>query len=75
MMRSLLVNMDYIWMKAAAVYYLPQVATEHKMNREEFLTAICHKSGLYGEYWKERTLKIKVFTAEIFSEEETEMKK
>ena len=54
---------------------LPQVATEHKMNREEFLTAICHKSGLYGEYWKERTLKIKVFTAEIFSEEETDMKK
>ena len=45
------------------------------MNREEFLTAICHKSGLYGEYWKERILKIKVFTAEIFSEEETDMKK
>ena len=51
---------------------LPQVATEHKMNREQFLTAICHKSGLYGEYWKERMLKIKVFTAEIFSEEDTE---
>jgi len=54
---------------------LPQVATEHKMNREQFLTAICHKSGLYGEYWKERTLKIKVFSAEMFSEEETDMKK
>lgn len=54
---------------------LPQVATEHKMNREQFLTAICHKSGLFGEYWNERMLKIKVFTAEIFSEEKTEMKK
>ncbi len=53
---------------------LPQVATEHQMNREQFLTAICHKSGLYDEYWKERMLKIKVFTAEIFSEEEKEKK-
>ncbi len=54
---------------------LPQVATEHQMNREQFLTAICHKSGLFGEHWKERVLKIKVFTAEIFSEEETEKQK
>jgi AmmeMemoRadiSam system protein A len=48
---------------------LPQVATEHKMNREEFLTAICLKSGLYGDYWKEKMLNIKVFTAEVFAEE------
>lgn len=47
---------------------LPQVAVEHKMNREEFLSAVCRKAGLYSEYWKERQLKIKVFTAEIFSE-------
>jgi len=52
---------------------LPQVAAEHKMNREEFLTAICHKSGLYGEFWKERMLNIKVFTAEVFAEEEKEL--
>ena len=49
---------------------LPQVATEHKMNRDEFLSALCNKAGFYTEYWKERILKIKVFTAEIFSEEE-----
>jgi AmmeMemoRadiSam system protein A len=54
---------------------LPQVATEHKMNREEFLTAICHKSGLYGEFWKERILNIKVFTAEVFAEEEKELER
>lgn len=48
---------------------LPQVAAEHKMNCEEFLTAICHKSGLYGDYWKEKMLNIKVFTAEVFAEE------
>lgn len=49
---------------------LPQVATEHKMNREQFLAALCNKSGFYSEFWKERLLKLKVFTAEIFSEEE-----
>ena len=54
---------------------LPQVATEHKMNREQFLTAICNKSGFYSDFWKERMLKLKVFTAEIFSEEEKEMNK
>jgi AmmeMemoRadiSam system protein A len=54
---------------------LPQVATEHKMNREQFLSAICNKSGFYSEFWKERMLKIKVFTAEIFSEAEKEIKK
>ena len=47
---------------------LPQVATEHKMNREQFLSAICNKSGFYSEFWKERMLKLKVFTAEVFSE-------
>jgi len=52
---------------------LPQVATEHKMNREQFLSALCNKAGFYSEYWKERMLKIKVFTAEIFSEKEKEM--
>ena len=53
---------------------LPQVATEHKMNREQFLSAICNKSGFYSEFWKERMLKLKVFTADIFSEEEKEKK-
>lgn len=54
---------------------LPQVATEHKMNREQFLSALCNKAGFYSEYWKERMLKIKVFTAVIFSEEEKEISK
>jgi AmmeMemoRadiSam system protein A len=48
---------------------LPQVATEQNFNRAEFLTALCHKAGLYGKYWKERKLNIKVFTAIVFSEE------
>jgi AmmeMemoRadiSam system protein A len=49
---------------------LPQVATEQNFNRQEFLTALCHKAGLYGNYWKERMLNIKVFTALVFSEGE-----
>lgn len=48
---------------------LPQVAIGHKMNREEFLSAVCRKSGLYAEYWKEKLLDVKVFTAQIFSED------
>jgi len=54
---------------------LPQVATEQNYNRAEFLTALCHKAGLYGNYWKERMLNIKVFTALVFSEEEKGGKK
>lgn len=48
---------------------LPQVAIEHKLSREEFLSAVCRKAGLYSDYWKERMLNIKVFAAEVFSEE------
>jgi AmmeMemoRadiSam system protein A len=47
---------------------LPQVATENNFDRAQFLTALCHKAGLYGEYWKERMLEINVFTATVFSE-------
>jgi len=47
---------------------LPQVATENNYDREQFLTALCHKAGLYGEYWKERMLRLKVFTADVFAE-------
>jgi len=53
---------------------LPQVATEQNYNRSQFLTALCHKAGLYGDYWKERMLNIKVFTANVFSGEEKEFK-
>ena len=48
---------------------LPQVATEHNLDVPQFLNALCQKAGLYGEYWKERMLNIKVFTAEVFGED------
>jgi len=49
---------------------LPQVPIEHKMNKEEYLDAICQKSGFNKNYWREKELELKAFTATVFSEEE-----
>jgi uncharacterized protein len=51
---------------------LPQVPVEHKMNRDEYLDAICEKAGFPAGYWRDKQLKIKLFTADVFSERETE---
>ncbi len=49
---------------------LPQVPIEHKMNKEEYLTALCQKAGLPSNYWKDKILNIEMFTATIFSEDD-----
>ncbi|GAB4299374.1 MAG: AmmeMemoRadiSam system protein A [Ignavibacteriaceae bacterium] len=49
---------------------LPQVATEHNMNRDEFLSALCEKAGIDKFTWKQRKLNLMVFTADVFSEKE-----
>jgi AmmeMemoRadiSam system protein A len=49
---------------------LPQVATEYGWNAEEFLEAVCRKSGLHRWVWKDPAAKISVFSAEVFDEEE-----
>ena len=49
---------------------LPQVPIEHRMNKEEFLSALCEKAGFYPDLWRERILDIEMFTAEVFSERE-----
>ncbi|MBK7104272.1 MAG: AmmeMemoRadiSam system protein A [Ignavibacteriae bacterium] len=49
---------------------LPQVPIEHKLDKDQYLSALCKKAGLYEEYWKTKNLKLKAFTATIFSEEE-----
>ena len=54
--------------EAGRAILLPQVATENNYTREQYLTALCHKAGMNGEYWKERMLDINVFTATVFSE-------
>ena len=49
---------------------LPQVPIEHNMDKEEYLSALCEKAGFYSMFWKERTLNIEMFTANVFSETE-----
>ncbi len=49
---------------------LPQVPIEHNMNKEEYLTALCHKAGLHGDTWKEKQLNLEAFTANVFSEKD-----
>ena len=48
---------------------LPQVATDHKWNRETFLDNTCRKAGLSQNCWKDKTTQIYSFSAEVFSEE------
>jgi len=47
---------------------LPQVATEHRWTREEFLRQTCIKAGLPTQAWKDNGTQIYTFTAQIFSE-------
>jgi AmmeMemoRadiSam system protein A len=48
---------------------LPQVAVENKMTIENFLCAICEKSGLDTFYWRKTVPNLKSFTADVFAEE------
>lgn len=52
---------------------LPQVPVEHNLNREQYLDAICQKTGFHAGYWRDKQLKMDMFTATVFSEEDTEV--
>lgn len=47
---------------------LPQVATEHSMNREEFLEALMHKAGMSPKEFN--SSRLYTFEAEVFSDED-----
>ena len=49
---------------------LPQVPIEHHMNRDQYLDAICQKSGFPAGYWRGKFLNLSSFTATIFCESE-----
>lgn len=49
---------------------LPQVATENNFDRDQFLSAICQKTGVDPYLWKKKKLNILVFSAVVFSESE-----
>lgn len=48
---------------------LPQVATDHEWDEEEFLQYTCYKAGLTPDMWMDKKTKIYKFQAQIFSEE------
>lgn len=50
---------------------LPQVATEHGWNREEFLDHTCMKAGLRPGCWREG-VRIEIFSAGIIAEKDHE---
>lgn len=47
---------------------LPQVATEYKMSRIEFLEALCSKAGLPNNNWQNKNFKLWKFQCQIFKE-------
>ncbi|MCF8305206.1 MAG: AmmeMemoRadiSam system protein A [Ignavibacteriales bacterium] len=49
---------------------LPQVPVKHGMGRSKFLESLCRKAGLPGDTWKTKKLRLKKFSAEVFSEAE-----
>ena len=49
---------------------LPQVATEYNWDAETFLDQACLKAGLYKGAWRLDDTTVKVFSAQIFKEEE-----
>jgi AmmeMemoRadiSam system protein A len=47
---------------------LPQVATEHRLSREQFLGETCAKAGLPREAWKDPETRLYGFECEIIAE-------
>ncbi len=45
---------------------LPQVATEQKWDRMEFLEYTCYKAGLPKDAWKSKDTDIFIFSADVF---------
>lgn len=49
---------------------LPQVAVEHRWERETFLAHACRKAGLAPDAWRGPDCEIRAFTATLISEED-----
>ena len=47
---------------------LPQVAPEHGLDREAFLSAVCRKAGLPKDAWRDPACALHGFTADVFGE-------
>src|SRR4029077_12703089 len=49
---------------------LPQVAVEHRLDRECFLAETCRKTGLPRDAWRDPRTEVRVFEAEVFGDED-----
>lgn len=59
----------YIKSRFQSGTFLPQVATECDMTKEEFLSTCCaHKAGLPPDAWKDPETEVYLYTAQIFGE-------
>lgn len=59
----------YIQRDGRSGCFLPQVATEWGMSKEQFLSDCCaHKAGLSPDAWRDPRTSVSVFTAEIVAE-------
>lgn len=50
---------------------LPQVATEYRLTREQFLDQTCLKAGLPPKAWQDAGARIEAFTAFVFGESDS----
>lgn len=51
--------------------FLPQVGTEQGWTKEQFLSVLCtQKAGLPANAWKDPSVTLEVFTAQVFSEKD-----
>lgn len=51
---------------------LPQVPVEHGMDKEQFLNAICRKTGVPQDLWRKKLLNLSLFSALVFCEKDLE---
>jgi AmmeMemoRadiSam system protein A len=47
---------------------LPQVASDHHLDRESFLAETCRKAGLAPDAWRQAGTEIQVFEADVFGD-------
>jgi uncharacterized protein len=69
---SLRLGVDGIYIKRGYTSgcFLPQVATEMRWTKEEFLSYCCaHKAGLAADAWKDPKTEVYLFSAEVFGTE------
>lgn len=51
---------------------LPQVAVEHHLDREQFLSEACRKAHLLRDAWRDARTQILGFTCDVFSDADTD---